>query len=64
MPLTTARVSGLLLAAALLAAPASAQVVQSLHLSGGLFVPRGYDARASGDVLAEFAGFSDLFERR
>ena len=33
-----------------LAAPASAQVVHSLGLGAGLFVPRGYDTRVDGDV--------------
>lgn len=48
-----ARIGGLLLVLASMSAPAQAQVVQSLHLSGGLFVPRGYDARAAQDVLVE-----------
>src|SRR5580765_2220255 len=47
----TVRVSGLVLAAALVAAPASAQIVQSLQISGGAFIPRGYSGRVSGDVL-------------
>ena len=38
---------------ALLAAPASAQIVQGVHLGGGAFLPRGYDARVAGDVLNE-----------
>lgn len=33
------------------AAPASAQVVQSLHLGGGVFIPKGLDSRVEGDVL-------------
>jgi len=33
------------------AAPASAQIVQSLHLGGGFLFPRGYDGRVNGDVL-------------
>jgi hypothetical protein len=35
------------------AAPASAQIVQSLHIGAGVFFPRGFDARAEGDVLVE-----------
>jgi len=42
-----------MLLAAVFAAPASAQIVQSLHLGAGGFFPRGYDSRASGDVLVE-----------
>jgi hypothetical protein len=46
------RVGGMWLAAALfLATPASAQIIQSLHVGGGLFNPRGYDGRSDGDVL-------------
>ena len=33
------------------AAPASAQVVQSRHVSFGVFSPRGFDSRSAGDVL-------------
>jgi hypothetical protein len=33
------------------AAPASAQIVQSLHVSFGVFGPRGFDSRTNGDVL-------------
>lgn len=33
------------------AAPASAQVVQSLHIGVGGFLPRGFDARGTNDVL-------------
>jgi hypothetical protein len=33
------------------AAPASAQVVQSLHVSFGVFGPRGFESRSDGDVL-------------
>lgn len=40
-----------LLAAVLLAAPASAQVVQSIHFGGGLFTPKGLESRVEGDVL-------------
>jgi hypothetical protein len=35
----------------MVAAPASAQVVQSIQFGGGLFFPRGVDSRATGDVL-------------
>jgi hypothetical protein len=35
--------------------PASAQVVQSLHLGGGFFSPKGFDSRADGDVLVRDA---------
>jgi hypothetical protein len=40
-----------LLALLCCAAPASAQIVQSLHLGGGFLFPRGYDGRVNGDVL-------------
>lgn len=56
MPLTSARVTGLLpvvIGMALCAAPASAQIVQSLHLGGGAFMPKGEDARDTRDVLNE-----------
>ncbi len=43
----------LLLMLAFMARPASAQVVQSLQVGGGVFVPRGAGARATGDVLVE-----------
>src|SRR5215831_15525210 len=33
------------------ATPASAQVVQSVQLTGGVFFPRGFDTRVSGDTL-------------
>jgi len=36
-------------------APASAQVVQSLHVGGGFFTPKGFDSRADGDVLVRDA---------
>jgi len=52
MRINTGRIGALLFAAALISAPASAQIVQSLHFGGGVFVPRGEDSRASGDVLA------------
>jgi hypothetical protein len=50
------RVCGLLsvlYATALLAPPASAQIVQSLHLGGRAFLPTGESTRAPGDVLNE-----------
>jgi hypothetical protein len=47
----TGRVTGLMFAMALFAAPASAQIVQSLHLGAGVFMPRGFASRAEGDVL-------------
>jgi hypothetical protein len=43
----------LVLAAMLLAAPASAQIVQSIQIGGGYFWPRGFESRVSGDVLVE-----------
>lgn len=36
-------------------APASAQVVQSLHLGGGFFAPKDFDSRVEGDVLVRDA---------
>lgn len=56
----------LLLAAPLMTSPASAQVVQSLHLGGGIFSPKGFDSRVEGDVLVRDAfgeqlpGYPDL----
>jgi hypothetical protein len=47
------RATLLLLFTTLMAAPASAQIVQALHVGGGGFIPRGYDGRVSGDVLVE-----------
>jgi hypothetical protein len=47
------RASLLMLLALALAAPASAQVIQSVQVGVGVVLPRGYDARSSGDVLAE-----------
>ena len=47
------RTGFLVMLAALIAVPASAQIVQGVHLGGGAFVPRGYDARVDGDVLNE-----------
>src|SRR5437763_6963348 len=47
----TIRVSGLMLVAALVAAPVSAQIVQSLQISGGAFIPRSYSGRVDHDVL-------------
>jgi hypothetical protein len=46
-----ARVIGPLVALVFIAAPASAQIVQSLQLGAGVFMPRGFSSRASGDVL-------------
>ena len=34
-----------------MASPASAQVIHSLQLGGGLFFPKGFDGRTAGDVL-------------
>lgn len=48
---TFVRTSAWLLTAMLVAAPASAQVVQSLQLGAGAFIPRGYDSRLDNDVL-------------
>jgi hypothetical protein len=45
------RAAGLILVGLLAAAPASAQVVQSIQFGGGFFSPRGFDSRADGDVL-------------
>lgn len=45
----------LLTAALLPAAPASAQVVQGLHVGGGFFAPKGFDSRVDGDVLVRDA---------
>lgn len=52
-----ARIGAILLltAAMFTAAPASAQVVQSLHLGGGFFAPKGFDSRTEGDVLVRNA---------
>lgn len=41
--------------AAFTAAPASAQVVQSLNVGAGFFVPKGFESRATGDVLVRDA---------
>jgi hypothetical protein len=53
----TTRITGGAFVLALIAAPASAQIVHSLHLGGGAFLPRGEDARAEGDVLIENLNF-------
>jgi len=50
---TVTRTIGLLALGLALAAPASAQPVQSLHLGVGVFSPRGFDSRVEGDVLVE-----------
>lgn len=46
-----ARTAAWLAAALLVAAPAAAQVVQGFQIGGGGFMPTGYDARPSNDVL-------------
>src|SRR5437899_13063857 len=48
-----ARTSVLVLVTVLVGVPASAQIVQALHVGGGAFIPRGYDGRVDGDVLNE-----------
>jgi hypothetical protein len=48
-----ARLTGLAFGMALFAAPASAQIVHSLQLGAGVFVPRGYPTRDSQDVLSK-----------
>lgn len=45
----------LLAAATATAAPASAQVVQSVQFGGGVFSPKGFDSRVDGDVLVRDA---------
>lgn len=45
------RAAGLIVMGLLVAAPASAQVVQSVQFGGGFFSPRGLDSRADGDVI-------------
>jgi hypothetical protein len=52
-----ARTRALILSAAVLlaGAPASAQVVQGLHIGGGVFAPKGFDSRVDGDVLVRDA---------
>jgi len=42
---------GLWIAAVLVGAPASAQIVQSVSVGMGLFFPRGFDSRNSADTL-------------
>jgi hypothetical protein len=59
---TWARTSGLVLAALLLALPASAQVVQSFSAGIGAFFPRGFDTRVDGDTLvADLTDANPLF---
>lgn len=58
------RFAGLLLLAVVFATPASAQIVQSLHLGGGGFLPRGYAARTTGDVLVENFNYLDFWKCR
>jgi hypothetical protein len=48
-----ARVATLAIAALAWAAPASAQIVQSINVGFGAFFPRGFDSRVRGDVLVE-----------
>jgi hypothetical protein len=48
---TLVRSGGILLATLLIAAPAAAQVVHSVHFGGGVFLPRGFDTRVDGDTL-------------
>jgi hypothetical protein len=50
---TLTRASLLVLFCALIAPPASAQIVQALHVGGGAFFPRGDIGRVNGDVLIE-----------
>ena len=45
------RAAAFVLTGLIMAAPASAQVVQSVQFGGGYFWPKGLDARATGDVL-------------
>ncbi len=45
------RLAGLSLAALLVSTTASAQIVQSVHLGGGMFFPRGFDSRNAADTL-------------
>jgi len=45
------RHTGLILALLLVAVPASAQVIQSVQIGGGVVFPRGLDARVDDDVL-------------
>jgi hypothetical protein len=45
------RAVGMVIAGVLVAAPASAQVVQSFQFGAGFFSPRGLESRSAGDVL-------------
>lgn len=47
------RASGMLALSLFIATPASAQIVQSLHLGVGVFSPRGFDNRVDNDTLVE-----------
>lgn len=47
----TVRAMSLALLFAAVAAPAAAQMVQSVSFGAGLFFPRGFDRRVEGDVL-------------
>jgi len=53
------RTAGFALAAALIAAPASAQIVQGFHMGAGVFYPRGFDSRDVDDVLVADLTFVD-----
>jgi hypothetical protein len=65
MPLRPAAIV-LFIAALVSAAPASAQVVQSVSFGGGFFSPKGFDSRVDDDVLVRDAfgesipGYPDL----
>ena len=48
---TTTRITGLLVLLTLLAVPASAQIVQSVHFGFGAFLPRGESSRDAQDTL-------------
>lgn len=50
---TASRILGAAALTLMIAAPASAQVVQSLHVGFGGFYPRGFDGRVDRDVLVE-----------
>jgi outer membrane protein W len=44
-------IAALSIVALLVAAPASAQIVQSVQIGGGMFFPRGFDSRNDADTL-------------
>ena len=56
------RTAGFVLAAALIAAPASAQIVQGFHMGVGVFYPRQFDSRDPDDVLVQDLTFADPLE--